>query len=55
MDATTTIERDSLLLTMMPHTHLRGKTFKYHVERGIAERGPGEAINFAVNIRKRAK
>jgi peroxiredoxin len=29
VDATAVIEQDSLLLTMMPHTHLRGKTFKY--------------------------
>src|SRR5438132_5506200 len=29
VDATATIERDSVLLTLMPHTHLRGKTFQY--------------------------
>jgi hypothetical protein len=29
VDATTTIEQDSLLLTLMPHTHLRGKSFRY--------------------------
>jgi hypothetical protein len=31
VEATTTIEQDSLLLTLMPHTHLRGKAFKYEV------------------------
>lgn len=29
VDATTVIEQDSLLLTLMPHTHLRGKSFHY--------------------------
>jgi hypothetical protein len=29
VEATATIEQDSLLLEMMPHTHLRGKTFQY--------------------------
>jgi peroxiredoxin len=29
LEATATIDKDSLLLTMMPHTHLRGKAFKY--------------------------
>ncbi len=29
VDATATIERESLLLTLMPHTHLRGKAFQY--------------------------
>src|SRR5208282_917668 len=28
-EADNVIEQDSLLLTMTPHTHLRGKTFKY--------------------------
>src|SRR5439155_7873786 len=29
VDATATIEQDSVLLTLMPHTHLRGKAFQY--------------------------
>jgi hypothetical protein len=29
VEATTAIERESLLLTLMPHTHLRGKAFQY--------------------------
>jgi peroxiredoxin len=29
VEATTAVPQDSLLLTLMPHTHLRGKTFQY--------------------------
>src|SRR5207253_3741146 len=29
VEAAKTLDRDSLILTLMPHTHLRGRAFKY--------------------------